>query len=592
VIYLYFYQLAMIFSLLASIFVIVLTWRRRGAPGAAEMIILAAAAFIWTLGYFIEANSDTLAQQLFFNNIGYIGSMSVPVAWFAFALRYTSSGRPLAGWKIALLSLIPLATVALVWSNSGHHLMWSDERLATSGPFTVTAKTYGAFFWVAAGYNYALILAGAVTLMRRLFTGTPLYRNQAIALILAVCLPLVWNIIYIFNLAPLPRKDLTPVVFVVAAIAIVLGLLRFHLLRAVPFAHRFVIQQLRDGVFIFDRGDHLLEANPAALRTLGNTRNIIGKELEHLAGLSPVLEIIRAARTGRQKMPLTIPEGGRFYELEILPMTDRQPGRHAGWLAILHDVTERQQAEEMRLELERRTQNASRLAIIGEMAAGIAHEINNPLTPIIGFSELLLNKELPPEVKDELKIIYDSARRTADVTRRLLTFARQGKPLRSLSRINEIIDATLKLRSYHLKSNGIQVITQLDPELPPTLADAGQLQQVFLNLIMNAEFAMQQAHGGGKLVVRTERQGDAIRISFQDDGPGISAENQARLFTPFFTTKKIGEGTGLGLSVCHGIIAEHKGRIYAESPAAGGAVFIVELPILTQEETPASDTVV
>jgi signal transduction histidine kinase len=590
VFYLYFYQLVMGFSLLASIFVIVLAWRRRGAPGTAEMIALAAAAFVWTLGYFIEANSGTLAQQLFFNNVGYIGSMSAPVAWFIFALRYTSSGRPLAGWKIALLSIIPLVTIVLVWTNNWHHLMWFNEHLVTSGPFTVTSKTYGWFFYIAAGHNYGFIIAGAIILIWRLFTGAPLYKKQATTLVIAALLPLLWNIIYVFNLAPLPRKDLTPVAFAASGIVLALGLLRFHIFRAVPFAHRFVMQQLRDGVLIFDMQDNLLEANTAAIKIIGSNNIIVGKALGTLAQLSPVMENIMAVRQKRQKLPLTIPAGDNFYELEMLAMRDKQKEQPVGWLVMLHDVTERQRAEESRLELERRAQAASRLAIIGEMAAGIAHEINNPLTPIIGFSEMLLKRDLPQDVKDELQIIYDSARRTADVTRRLLTFARQSKPERSLSRINEIIDATLKLRAYQLKSNRIRVTTEMDPGLPPTLADASQLQQVFLNLIMNAEYAMHQAHGGGNLIVRTEKMDAIIRISFRDDGPGIAAENQGKLFTPFFTTKKVGEGTGLGLSVCHGIIAEHKGRIYAESPAAGGAVFIVELPILTQEEGTAGGT--
>lgn len=244
------------------------------------------------------------------------------------------------------------------------------------------------------------------------------------------------------------------------------------------------------------------------------------------------------------------------------------------------NLVESKQAEHNKMEFERKAQNASRLAAIGEMAAGIAHEINNPLTPILGFTEMLLMRDLPEDVKSDLKIIYNSTRRAAEVTRRLLTFARQSKPMRSLCSINEVIESALQLRAYHLKTSGTRVTIGLDPEVPPTVADAGQLQQVFLNLIMNAEYEMEQAQGSGNLLIKTEKTGDIIRISVIDNGPGISKDNMDKLFTPFFTTKKGNEGTGLGLSVCHGIIAEHNGRIYAESREGKGATFIIELPII------------
>ncbi len=255
-----------------------------------------------------------------------------------------------------------------------------------------------------------------------------------------------------------------------------------------------------------------------------------------------------------------------------------------GISGMIQDVSERKQSEEKMREMEMRAQIASRLASVGQMAAGIAHEINNPLTPAIGFAEMLLKRELPKDIKDDLKVIHSSARRAADVTKRLLTFARQTAPERDITDINEIIELALELRAYGLKTGSIKVIKELDSELPQTMADGAQLQQVFLNLIMNAEYEMSQAHKGGTLLIKTEKMGDTIRISVKDDGPGISKENMGKLFTPFFTTKKGGDGTGLGLSICHGIIAEHNGRIYAESELDKGATFIVELPVITQEK--------
>ena len=248
---------------------------------------------------------------------------------------------------------------------------------------------------------------------------------------------------------------------------------------------------------------------------------------------------------------------------------------------IYNDVTALKQAEEERQKFEDKAQIASRLAVVGEMAAGVAHEINNPLTGVLGFSQMLLEKEnVPEEIKAELRLIVDGSQRVADIVKRLLTFARQTKPVKTLTNINELIDNTLKLREYVLKTVNINIITRFDPELPWSVVDPGQLQQVFLNLIVNAEQAMKVAHGRGTLAITTEQKENNIRISFQDDGPGITPENLKRLFEPFFTTKAPGEGTGLGLSLSRSIILEHNGSLSVESEFGRGADFIIELPII------------
>ena len=248
---------------------------------------------------------------------------------------------------------------------------------------------------------------------------------------------------------------------------------------------------------------------------------------------------------------------------------------------LYNDITEREQAEKEKLQMEEKAHVNSRLIAVGEMAAGIAHEINNPLTSVLGFSQMLLEKEnVPKDIKEDLKIIADASRRAADIIKRLLTFARQTKPLKTSVNLNELIDNTLMLREYVLKTSNINVITRFDPKLPWAVVDPGQMQQVFLNLIVNAEQAMKKAHGRGTLIVSTEKLGHNIRISFQDDGPGINKENIGHLFEPFFTTKAVGEGTGLGLSLSRSIVLEHNGKMNVESESGYGATFIIDLPII------------
>ena len=251
----------------------------------------------------------------------------------------------------------------------------------------------------------------------------------------------------------------------------------------------------------------------------------------------------------------------------------------AGFNAIMLDVTARKQAEDEKQKLQEKAQISNRLAAVGEMAAGIAHEINNPLTGVLGFSQLLLgNDGLPPAIREDIKIIADGSERVAEIVRRLLTFARQTKPSRAAVNINELIDNNLKLRSYVLRTANIEVLTSFDPEVPLLMADPGQLQQVFLNMIVNAEYVMKTSHGRGVLSITTKNEDCHVRITFQDDGPGIPREIMPRLFEPFFTTKEVGKGNGLGLSLSRSIIVEHGGEIRIESEPGKGAAFIIELP--------------
>jgi len=272
-------------------------------------------------------------------------------------------------------------------------------------------------------------------------------------------------------------------------------------------------------------------------------------------------------------------------ELKMNFMRD-QAGRPVGVLGVMRDISERKKAEEQRIEFEQKAQLASHLASVGELSAGVAHEINNPLTGVIGYAELLMQEDVPEHIKNDLEIIRDGAKRVASIVKGLLTFARQTKPERTVVDINQVIEVCLRLRAYELKTSNIKVVTNLAPDLPLTIADPGQLQQVFLNLLINAEMEMKLAHGKGKLIIKAEQLDNNMRISFKDDGPGISKENLEKIFDPFFTTREIGKGTGLGLSICHGIVTEQGGRIWAESKLGKGATLIVELPIITEEKPP------
>jgi two-component system NtrC family sensor kinase len=246
-------------------------------------------------------------------------------------------------------------------------------------------------------------------------------------------------------------------------------------------------------------------------------------------------------------------------------------GKPAGLVSCV-DITEhkRQRGQQMVID---------RLASIGELAAGTAHELNNPLTSVIGFSQLLMEKDIPDDIRKELELIYNEAQRAADVVKNLLTCARKHVPMKQLNKINDVIEDVLRLRAHEQKLDNIEIKRQLAPALPEIMFDYFQMQQVFLNIIINAEYFMIEAHKRGTLTITTKRRNNTVVVTVADDGLGIPPENLGRIFNPFFTTKQTGKGTGLGLSICHGIVTEHGGQIYAKSQQGKGATFFIELPI-------------
>jgi signal transduction histidine kinase len=233
---------------------------------------------------------------------------------------------------------------------------------------------------------------------------------------------------------------------------------------------------------------------------------------------------------------------------------------------------------------------AEKMTALGELVAGVAHEINNPLSTIMGYTQLLLARGVPAEIQRRLDIVHSEANRLAKIVRNLLTFARKHPPEKKHLGLNGIIEKTLELKAYHFRASQIIVEKDLAADLPATMLDFHQIQQVVLNLLNNAEQAIVEVKRGGTLRLTTRQAGDRIECRIADDGPGVPPEIAERIFEPFFTTKKEGKGTGLGLSLCYGIIQEHGGSIRVECGPGQGATFVIDLPLLGNPETALPDT--
>jgi two-component system NtrC family sensor kinase len=268
---------------------------------------------------------------------------------------------------------------------------------------------------------------------------------------------------------------------------------------------------------------------------------------------------------------LEMAQPGRILERIARPVID-DSGHTTGWV-------ERYREYSYDRDLPARLLQTDKLAALGQMVAGIAHELNNPLTTIMGYGHLLLERQLDAKALAEVHRICQEAERAARVVRSLLMLARESKLERTTIHLNEIVERTLRLCSYDLQRSGITVVLDLDPQLPPTLANPVQMQQVVLNLIVNSQQAIVESGNPGRVALRTRHASGRIFLHVEDNGPGIPADLHERIFEPFFTTKPVGVGTGLGLSIVSGILRQHSGEIQVASTPGAGASFTASFPV-------------
>ncbi len=270
----------------------------------------------------------------------------------------------------------------------------------------------------------------------------------------------------------------------------------------------------------------------------------------------------------------------RRIRFNFSPLADEK-GNIEGVVLSGRDVTDLKRLEEQLIQ-------AEKLAAMGQMLAGVAHELNNPLTAILGVTELLRERQgADDSTKRQLELTHRQARRAARIVQNLLEFSRPASPQKKPVDLNNLLERTLQLHEHSLRRNNIEVDFHLQPDLPGVIGDANQLIQVFLNLITNAEQAIREVRDAGRIQIRAGRYGKQLTITVQDDGVGIRPEALPRIFDPFYTTKRPGGGTGLGLSICMSIIREHGGNIEAEILPAGGSAFTIYLPIASAESPEA-----
>ncbi len=333
-----------------------------------------------------------------------------------------------------------------------------------------------------------------------------------------------------------------------------------------------ILATMPGGVLVIGENDRVLLANQSFHRIFATSqRGLRDRTLDEVMPVNQLINLYRAVKQGK-KDDSTLEFRKQVSGLEklIVAHVIRMDGGRT--LLTFTDISqEREEQEKLYL--------TDRLASIGEMAAGLAHELNNPLTGILALSQLLVDSELPEEQREDIECINVEAKRAAEIVKNVLLFTRNNNYENGQASANEVVRDVLRLREYEEKTGNIEVVTNLEEDLPAVAIDKFQLQQVVLNIISNAEAAIKETGRPGTLKVTTEKSGHYVKIYFADSGCGIKKQVMPRIFDPFFTTKEIGKGTGLGLSICYGIVVKHGGKISVKSQVDKGTTFTIKMPV-------------
>lgn len=341
-----------------------------------------------------------------------------------------------------------------------------------------------------------------------------------------------------------------------------------------------ILNNTQSLILVADTAGLISYANKRCLEAGGYTATqLLGRPLVELVlptRREAIADALKTTLVGQQvdnlELPIVLGDGrvGQF-SINLSPMRDEQ-GNVSSIVVVMTDISDS-------VMLKAKLMHTEKMAAVGQLVSGVAHEVNNPLTAVLGFADLLLeNPDVPEPAKKDIHVILQEAQRTKQIVQNLLSFARQTPPHRQQVQINGILRRTLALRSYDFANNDVQVVQEFDNSLPEVLGDSHQLQQVFLNIVNNAYDAICETGQPGRIHIRTCTRDGFAEVSFRDNGKGIVYLD--RIFDPFFTTKEVGKGTGLGLSICYGIVREHGGEITCHNNTDGkGATFIVRLPI-------------
>ncbi len=557
-------------------------WRSRPAPGATPLTFIVAATAFWCATYALELLGGDLATKLLWAKVKYLGVVSFPITWLAFALEYTGRSEWLGRRTLLALSVVPTLTLILLATNASHHLIWTPAVLDSSGPVLVLGGGYGPAYVVHTAYSHVLFLVGTALLIPTILRASRLYRGQSLAMLVGLLAPGVANVTYLAGVSPVPGLDLTPYAFIVSALALAWGLLRFKLLDVVPIARDSLIEGMADMVIVLDANDRVVDLNAPVER-------VIGAPLSKIAGMqaarvfaeqASLVEHLRAGDDVDREVTLGEGTGAREMDLSISQLAD-PAGRPGGRLIVLRDITERRRAEETVRQYAARLEERNRE--LDAYSHTVAHDLKGPITTIAGSIRAVLSGSdgLAPRDRKLLAMGASSASRLSGIVDSLLLLAtlRDQRELIAAIDVRPAVERAIDRVRARADERGMRI--EIEGELPRVLGHGPWLEEVFANLLENAIKYASRKQPDPRAVVRGRRlhESHSVRLDVEDNGLGIPAGMREALFQSFARHHtESASGLGLGLSIVARIVGKLGGEVGVESEPGEGSTFWFTLP--------------
>ncbi|MCB8978953.1 MAG: PAS domain-containing protein [Ardenticatenaceae bacterium] len=570
---------------LIAIFMLVYTWQRRSMRGARPLLPLMMGLVIWLVGSTLEAMAFDYNARLFWSNFQFIGVVMVPTAWFMFSLMFTDRAAVLTRANLSLLLIMPLLTLILLWTSPWQQFFQVSKVLNTTGPNPYWEWVPGPGFWIHTAYSYLMLIAGFVILVRGYRQSSRLHRRQISVMLLGAAVPWIANILFVVvRVSPF---DYTPISFLITALAIAWGIFKVGLVEITPIIRKRVIDEMQDGVVVLDEQNRILEANPAVLRMVNMTEDVLGQPIDDVLARWPeLLKRFRGRPRSQDEVSLTFDNGEtRHYQVSLSPLRDKND-HLTGQLLMVHEITRLKQTEASLLEAKEAAEAASRAK--STFLATMSHELRTPLAAIIGYSELIQERSEAwgyEKIVPHLKQIGTAAQGLNFLIGNILDLSkieaeRMDVILTEFSvpdLVNEVIN---NVKPQVAKNNNLLEL-DLAPDLAIMHTDRTKLRQILLNLLGNA--AKFTSEGTICLAARRNNATGCLMFTVRDTGEGISDEMMNKIFQPFVQADssftRVHGGSGLGLAISSRFCEMLGGTIEVQSQVGEGTTFVVKLPV-------------
>ncbi|MFO7680812.1 MAG: histidine kinase N-terminal 7TM domain-containing protein [Chloroflexota bacterium] len=563
----------LLFSAAPSVIFALFAWKRRPVPGSVAFSVFMLAITLWTLTYVLQFVSEDMAAKLTWMKWQYLGVAIVPVAWLSFTAQYTNKQKWLSSRHWLLVMLFPIVTLALVFTNAGHLLVWIEAQVSTNPWLPVLLTRPGAWYWFTILFVYGAFLTGSLwLLMSTRYEIASLSPHQTLLVLTGLALPWFGGVLHLTSMSFI---DLTPLMFALCGMIVGKYALGFQLVKRSPLTRQPALNSLADGVLVVDTGLVIVDANPAMAQIAAQMEKrpfpaLVGSQLSDVFP-----EIARVYNTLKQNpvdIKLNQLDQNHSYEIQRTPILDWRKIVSTDML-IFRDISKRKQQEELH----------------NEITHAMVHDLRSPLSNSLFALQMLQKENLPTDSHQLLNLTYENTEKVLHLVNNILDVNRLESDAISVHptavSLPKLIDCVLKSQSPRAMAKNVTLIRQLPADLPPAWVDESLLERILQNLIDNSlKFSPigSTIRVTAVLVNKHDPTHRQLHISVTDEGPGLPSNLADTIFEKFVTGPGRESGNGLGLAFCQMALTAHNQKIWVTSPAGNGVTFTFSLALPPQ----------